>query len=209
LRLPFAAIELLCAEIRIDRLAAADRIGVNAAHLEDVRLGALDGFAGLGDRGLREDARAQLRELRGAFAQIGRLHAELAHHFGILAAVDDGERLLAHPRAENAALLELIRQHEPKDRVILVGGIFGGSFLSRADRLDQLALIERQARNRADGGAQIGGEIAGIEADSPRAHRTNTSRIFDLLRRAPPATSEAIFGFRPSLHHCTARLGSR
>jgi hypothetical protein len=75
---------------------------------------------------------------------------------------------------KNAALLELIGQHEPEDRMILIGGILGGGFLGVADSLDQPFFIERQARNRRDHGAKIGGEIAGIEASSPRAHIPTT-----------------------------------
>ena len=47
------------------------------------------------------------------------------HHHKVVASIDDGNRRLAGRRVGDAALFELIGEHEPEDGVILVVGIAG------------------------------------------------------------------------------------
>jgi hypothetical protein len=56
----------------------------------------------------RHETGPQFGKPGAAFVQIGLLHAALFHHIEVVAAIDDGDCLLAGRRVSNSAFFELI-----------------------------------------------------------------------------------------------------
>src|SRR5439155_8336953 len=91
---PRGAVEVLLAPTGID-VAAPHRAGVKDADLENVRLRRLHRRAGLRGARCRRETGPQFAKPGAAVAQIGLLHAAFFHHAEVVAAIDDGDCLLA------------------------------------------------------------------------------------------------------------------
>ena len=168
--MPCRAVKTLRRDVWVDRLAGAGGIGIDAVKFEDVGLRLAERFPRLRELGLSEEAGAQLGKFSAALADAGRLHAESLHHGRVLAAIDDVQGPLPHAPAEDAALLELVGDDEPKDRVVLIGRTRRGGPLRFAERVDERLIVERQPRDRGNRGAEIGREVTRVKSGSPCAH---------------------------------------
>src|SRR5205085_10223845 len=142
---PRGAVEVLFAPRGID-VAALHWAGVKDTDLENVSLRRLDRRARLRGVWHRRETGPQFGKHGAAFAQIGLLHAALFHHIEVVAAIDDGDCLLASRRVRNAALLELVSEHKPEGGVILIAGIVGGAALAIAQDINDAVFIERQTQ---------------------------------------------------------------